>query len=102
MNASASAPAHPASPVAACQAATHVIALDGSLLHLLVLAGQACRKVARGQGYDVASVGDRDRTGNGQRVDMRLRRGDRQFDAACAYNANRGEARLVRLEPRRG
>jgi hypothetical protein len=65
-------------------------------------AGQACRKVARGQGYDVASVGDRDRTGNGQRVDMRLRRGDRRFDATCAYNANRGEARLVRLEPRRG
>jgi hypothetical protein len=65
-------------------------------------AGQACREVARGQGYDVASVGDRDRTGNGQRVDMRLRRGDRRFDATCAYDANRGEARLVRLEPRRG
>jgi hypothetical protein len=63
-------------------------------------AGQACRKVARSQGYEVASVGDRDRTGNGQRVDMRLRRGDRRFDAECVYNANRGEARLARLEPR--
>ncbi len=47
---------------------------------------------------------NRDRTGNGMRIDMRLRRNDRRWDAVCQYNADSGEARFLRLDPdpRRG
>jgi hypothetical protein len=62
-------------------------------------AQQACRRLVREQGYDVADVSDRDRTENGMRLDMRLRRNDRRWDATCAYNGNQDEARLVRLDP---
>jgi hypothetical protein len=62
-------------------------------------AQQACRRLVRDQGYDVADVTDRDRTENGMRLDMRLRRNDRRWDATCAYNGNQDEARLVRLDP---
>lgn len=58
----------------------------------------ACRDMAEDQGYDLVDVTDRDRTDNGARLDMRLRRNDRRFDATCVYNGNRDEARFVRLE----
>jgi hypothetical protein len=58
----------------------------------------ACRDMAEDQGYELVDVTDRDRTDNGARLDMRLRRNDRRFDATCVYNGNRDEARFVRLE----
>lgn len=61
-------------------------------------ARSACREMAEDQGYDLVDVTDRDRTDNGARLDMRLRRNDRRFDATCVYNGNRDEARFVRLE----
>jgi hypothetical protein len=64
-------------------------------------ASRACRRLAQEQNYQVADVQDRDRTGNGMRLEMRLRRNDRRWDAVCQYNANSGEARFVRLERQR-
>ena len=62
-------------------------------------ARQACGRHVRDQDYAVVEVRDADRTENGVRLDMRLRRDDRRWDATCAYNGDRDEARLVRLDP---
>ena len=60
---------------------------------------QACRRMAGEQGYEIGEVRDRDRTENGMRVEMRLRRGERRFEAVCLYNASSNQARFLRLEP---
>ena len=64
-------------------------------------ARDACREMVEGQGYELADLREADRTGAGMRVDMRLRRGDRRWEAVCAYDRDRDEARFVRLEPER-
>ena len=58
----------------------------------------ACRDMVESQGYEIADVRDQDRTDNGMRLEMRLRRGDNRFDAVCLYNRDRDSARFVRLE----
>lgn len=64
-------------------------------------ASAACRDMVEDQGYEVGDVRDRDRVENGMRLDMRLRRSGRGFDATCIYNSNQDEARFARLEPDR-
>jgi hypothetical protein len=65
-------------------------------------ARDACREMVEEQGYELADAREGGRAGAGTRLELGLGRGDRRWDAVCAYDRDRDEARLVRLEPRRG
>lgn len=64
-------------------------------------ASRACERLAEDQGYEVADLRDQDRAREGLRMEMRLRRDDRRFEAVCVYDRDRESAAFVRLEPRR-
>jgi hypothetical protein len=64
-------------------------------------AGRACERLAEDQGYEVADLRDQERSRDGMRMEMRLRRDDRRFEAVCVYDRDRESAAFIRLEPRR-
>jgi hypothetical protein len=68
---------------------------------LLADARDACREMVEEQGYELADAREAGRAGAGTRLELRLRRNDRRWDAVCAYDRDRDEARFVGLEPER-
>ena len=64
-------------------------------------ARDACREMVEEQGYELADAREGGRTGAGTRLELGLRRNDRRWDAVCAYDRDRDEARFVSLEPER-
>src|SRR5215213_3396279 len=64
-------------------------------------ARDACRELVEEQGYELADAREGGRAGAGTRLELGLRRGDRRWEAVCAYDRDRDEARFVSLEPER-
>ena len=61
-------------------------------------AGQACRKVAQNRNFDVVDIDDRNHTQSGIRIRMDLKKKGQRYNAVCAYNQDRQEARLEQVD----